>query len=714
MQPGLLEAFVHGFLAVFIWPTLGYMMVGIVIGFIVGILPGLGGTVALAIILPFTFDLRPVDAFALLLATATVTSTAGDLTSILFGIPGEGASAALVPDGYPMTKKGEAGRALAGNLLASLIGAAVGAFAIVAAIPIVRPLVASFGSPEFFMIVMLGITFVASLSTGTAIKGLMAGLLGLFISLVGMDALSGTQRYTFGQIYLWDGLGLVPVALGLFGIPELYDLAVRKTSIAHTLSTRITGVWQGVKDCFIHFWLIVRCSLIGTFIGIMPGLGASVAQWVAYGHAVQTSPNKERFGRGAPEGALGPGAANNSGLGGGLITLVAFGLPGGLYTAMLLGALLIHGIVPGPSMLTTHLDLTMSFVWVIVVSNVFVVLMCFPILGYLAKITFLRGTLVIPSIVLLVYTGAFAYRNAMMDIFITLAFGVIGIVLVKLGWPRPPLILGLVLGGLAENYLFLSTARYGLDFLTRPLVLVLMLLIVAALAYPIVERRLRRKLAPLGITLPTPPPPVTGGAASDEPPPSEPEAPRSEPVAAGAGGGNVLQSEVLRTTYWERLTHPNTLFTLFIVAIAAWAVWDARMWDLKARLFPWVVGIPLVTIGGVYVILQLGGWIKDTRAEMELAGIGVDVDPATIRRRSLEFVAWLLIFVGGVWLLGFVWGAPALNIAYMKLVGREKWGITLILAGVLAVSMWLMRYVLQVPFHDGIVWPFLRGLGLPL
>lgn len=501
MDLTLLEAFVGGLASILSWPTFGFLLLGVAIGFGVGILPGLGGPVALALMLPFTYDMQPVSAFAFLLGMLSVTATTGDITSILFGVPGEVTSAALVLDGHPMAKQGQAGRALGAALMSSLVGAVIGAFAIAAIVPVIRPLVLSFSSPEFFMLAVLGITFISSLSSGAALKGLIAGGFGLMLAMIGLDPQSGVQRYTFDQLTLWDGIGLVPVAVGLFAIPEIVELAVKRTSIAGGRSSELNGVMEGVKDTFRHFGLTVRCSLVG-LLGIIPGLGGAVAQWLAYAHAVQTSPKKERFGRGAIEGVLGPGAANNSKEGGSLITTVAFGVPGGVTMAVLLGAFLIQGLVPGPQMLTTQLRLTMSFVWVIVLANIITVGVCFLFLRQIARITFIRAGLLVPSIVVLVFVGAFAEKNTLADLITTLVFGLLGLLMAHLGWPRPPLVLGLVLGRLAEQYLFLSTSRYGLDWLARPMVDLLIVISLGALLLPLIQpliqRALGRAISPAG------------------------------------------------------------------------------------------------------------------------------------------------------------------------------------------------------------------------
>jgi TctA family transporter len=475
------------------------MLLGIGLGFWVGLLPGLGGATTLALMLPFIYTMQPVEAFAFLLGMHAVVATTGDITSVLFGVPGEGTSAATILDGHAMAKKGEAGRALGAALASSLVGAVIGAFALAAAIPVVRPLVLSFGSPELFMLAIVGIAFIASLSAHGArgmLRGFLAGGLGLFLATVGQDPQAGVARYTLGTLYLWQGLELIPVLVGIFAIPEIIDLVVRGTSIAGTLpSGRVSkGALEGVKDTFRHFWLTIRCSLIGTFIGIMPGMGGAVAQWMAYGHATQSARNAEErkgFGAGDVRGVLGPGAANNSKEGGSLIPTIAFGVPGSTAMAILLGAFFLLGMVPGPDMLTKHLPVTFSMVWTIVLANVITVLACFMFLNRLASLTMVRGQLLIPVILMLVFIGSYTSNNHYGDIVVTLIFGGVGYLMVLGGWPRAPFVLGLVLGKIAENYLYISVARYEAAWLTRPVVVVLIALAVAVILYPLFQSRRR-------------------------------------------------------------------------------------------------------------------------------------------------------------------------------------------------------------------------------
>lgn len=491
----LLEAFVGALFEVLRWDALSFMLIGVVAGFWVGLLPGLGGGTTLALMLPFVYRMEPVAAFAFLLGMHSVVSTTGDITSILFGIPGEGTTAATILDGHAMAKRGEAGRALGAALASSLVGAIVGAGALLLAIPVVRPLVLTFGSPELFMLAVLGIAFIASLSgrrPRAILRGFLAGTLGLLLASVGQDPQAGHFRYTFGSLYLWDGLDLVPVLVGFFAIPEIIDLAVRGTAIAGEAPRgRLGGVGVGVRDAFRHFWLTVRCSLIGTYIGVVPGLGGGVAQWVAYAHAAQSVPPAERarFGHGDVRGVLGPGAANNSKEGGALVPTVAFGVPGSSAMAILLGAFLLVGLTPGPDMLTKHLNVTLAMVWTIVLANVVAVGGSLALLNHLARLTAIRGSLLIPILALLTFVGAYTANNSPADVVAMLFFGGLGYLMVRYQWPRAPLVLGFVLGEIAERYLWISVARYGAAWLARPVVLVLIALTAAVIASTLVQYR---------------------------------------------------------------------------------------------------------------------------------------------------------------------------------------------------------------------------------
>jgi putative tricarboxylic transport membrane protein len=667
------NAFVSGLTQLFTGTTFLLMLIGIAVGFVVGILPGLGGPTTLALMLPFIFKMNAVQAFAFLLGMAAVTNTTGDITSILFGVPGEPTTAATIVDGHPMAKKGEAGRALGAALMSSLIGAVFGALALALAVPIVRPLVLTFGSPEFFMLALLGVVFVASLSGDNLLKGLIAGGLGYLLATIGMDPISGIQRYTFGKLFLWDGIGLVPVTIGLFAIPEIIDLSIQGTSISKQNIGKLGGVMEGVKDTFRHFWMVIRCSALGTYIGLIPGMGGAVSQWIAYAHAVQSSPNKERFGKGAVEGVLGPGAANNSTLGGALIPTVAFGVPGSVSTAILLGAFIIQGIVPGPDMLIPeprgHLSLTFSLVWINIVSNVITVGICFLFLNQLAKITNIRANLLMPFILLLVYLGTFAEKNAFEDLGVFLIFGALGWIMVKLDWQRPPLILGLVLGPVMENRLFLSTDNYGIHWLWRPGVLIFFAITLTGLFYPMLKKNREKK--------------------------SEVE---SRPETSGPAAQEQAQGRSM----------PAVFFSLGLVVILALALWQSLDFGYRAGLFPWAIGFPVLALAIVQLGMDLTG--KTRFSGFGAADIDVDLPAEVVRRRTVSIIAWIFGFYLAIWLLGFSLAVPLTMLLFLKVEGREKWPLTIILTLVAWGFFYgVFEYGLSVPFPDPVIRiPFLN------
>lgn len=659
------QSFLLGLTQIFTMTTFGLMLFGIAIGFAVGILPGLGGPTAMALMLPFVVKMTPVEAFAFLLGMACVVNTTGDITSVLFGIPGEPTTAATIVDGHPMAKKGQAGRALGAVLTAALIGSIFGAFMLAIAVPIVRPLVLSFGSPEFFMLALLGITFVASLSGTDILKGLIAGGLGLFVATVGLDPVSGIQRFTFGQTFLWDGIGLVPITIGFFAIPEIIDLAVSGSSISGGRTGTLGGVKEGIRDVFRHIWLVLRCAGIGTFCAIIPGMGGATTQWLSYAHAVQSSPEKERFGKGAIEGVLGPGASNNSTLGGSLITTVSFGIPASVFMAILMGAFIMHGVVPGPDMLRPesqggHLGLTYSFVWIVVISNIITVGIIFLLLKQIVKVTYVRGSLLIPFILMLIYLGAFAEKNAFPDLILVLIFGGLGWVLNKLKWPRPPLILGLVLGGLAESRLFLSMGNYGLSWIWRPMVLVLIAVTLLGVVYAVLKGRKEKNLR------------VT------------------EAVRGGSEDGTRV-----KINKW------TAVFSLCLVIILALALWQSRKFNVRAGLFPWAIGFPLLGLLLLQFFRDLMG-----RAGGQPRGRPLEEDPGmpadVVNRRTRNMFGWIIIYFLAIWLLGFTVGASLCCFVQLKFGSKEKWLITLILtAGLWAFVYLLFDRVLHVPFPVG-------------
>ena len=484
----MFEALWTGLQLVFEWPSIGFLMLGAVLGIWIGAVPGLGGIIGLVLLLPFTFGMEPVPALALLLGLWTVTTTSDTIASVMLGIPGTAASQATILDGYPLAQQGQAGRAFGAAFTVSAFGGVFGAVILAFSLPIIAPLILSFRSPELFMLGMLGLTMVGTLSGSSVLKGLVAAMFGLMLGFIGMAETIAEPRYTFQIVYLLDELPIIPVVLGLFALPELLELAVRNVSISRIPKdqTEGGGIMDGVRDAFKYWWLALRCSVIGTYIGMLPGLGASIVDWVAYGHAVQSTKDNPRFGRGDIRGVIAPEAANNAIKGGALVPTVAFGIPGSLGTAILLGALVVQGLRPGPEMLEENLHITFSMVWMIVVANIAVAILLLFLAKQVAKIAFVPGHLIVPGVIMFVFMGSWLGGSSMGDWITCLVMGIVGYVMKRGGWPRPPLILALILGNILENTFQISMrVGQGWGWLSRPIVMVILALIVLTLIFAV-------------------------------------------------------------------------------------------------------------------------------------------------------------------------------------------------------------------------------------
>ena len=634
----MLETFLASFGKLLDPQVMLFMMIGIAIGMVVGILPGLGSTVTMALMLPFIYSMTPYQAFAFLLGMYSVCATTGDITSVLVGVPGEAVSAALVVDGYAMTKNGEAGRALGAAVFSSAIGALIGAIFLAISIPIIRPAVLQLGQPELFMLSVVGLSMVGALSGRSLLKGIVAGGFGLMLSAVGTESQVGIIRFAGDNLYLLDGLPLIPIAVGLFGLPELISLHCQRTAIAR--QGRVTGAtaMQGIRDTFTHWWLVVRCSLIGVVLGVIPGVGGGLSQWLAYGHAVQSSKDPNRFGKGAVEGVLGPGASNNSKEGGHLIPTVAFGVPGSAAMAILLAAFVIMGVQPGPNMLTRNLDLTFFLVWVLVAANLIGVALSFLFLNQLAKITFVRGTLLVPFIMLLIFLGSMTATGQVGDLVVTLFFGALAWTMHKLGWPVVPLILGLVLGDRAENSLWISTRIFGFSWLGRPIVIALIILAVAAIFFTLTKMR-------RGVEM----------DAVEDPP---------------------------------NLKVARLVFSVAVFATAAAAVVATLDWPVAARLFPMVIGSVTAGVAFIQVIFDLLSFIRGRSQSVDPQPAEQSEASRVEKRRTVEIFGWMFGLFAAIWAVGFTFVVAPFLLLYLKLSAQEKWKTALIAAGVTGLIYW--------------------------
>ena len=475
---------------IFTISRMAWLFGGVLLGSVIGFVPGIGGRTTLAILLPFIVKMDPASALVLIVGIHAIGNTADTIPAILFGIPGSTSATATVMDGYPMAKKGEAQRALGASFLSSGIGGLIGAFTVLATIPMIRPVVLTFGNPEFFMTAILAIVMIALLTGGAPVKGLIAGCAGLMIGMIGVAPQTGVQRWTFDQLYLSDGIPLIPIALGVFAIPELVDMTLGGGGTKIAANAQIAGTstkWRGVKDVFAHWWLLVRSSFIGSWIGILPGIGSGSAIWLAYGHAVQSSKDKDNFGKGDVRGVIAPEAANNASDAGDWCLTLAFGIPGSATMSLVLAAMLLLGLSPGPKMVTERLDLTLIIVWSLVLANLMATGLCFLFTRQLAGITKLPVHHLFPVLIVLIFLAAYQSTTDWGDLVALLGFSAIGISMKRFGWPRPPLIVGIVLQRLAETYFFLTIKLYGYSWLTRPVVIVLFVLTVWTIVHAVMR-----------------------------------------------------------------------------------------------------------------------------------------------------------------------------------------------------------------------------------
>ncbi len=486
----MIEAMFAGFMLLMDWHVIGLLLLATVLGNFFGATPGLGGNLGLALLIPFVFGMEPFHGLAFLLAMHSVVHTGGAIPSVLFGIPGTGPTAATIIDGHPMTKMGKGGEAMGAVLTASALGGVIGATVLALLIPVIRPIAFAFGSPEIFMLIVFGLTLIVVVSQETMLKGLVSALLGLLIGTVGLDPHTGVGRYTFHQLWLWDGLHIVPIVLGLFAFAEMLTLGAKggRAKIAEN-PTNLNMHWKqlltGSLAVFRHWWLSLRTAIIGTFIGMIPGLGGDAATWICYGHAAQTCKNNENFGKGDIRGIIGVETANNSKEGGALLPTLVFGIPGSSGMAILMGAFLVLGIVPGPNIIVDHLDMVWGMVWVMVIANIFGAAFLYPLCGYMGKLAYLRSSLIIPPIIIFAAIGAFLINGHWQDIVLALMFGLLGLCMKSWDYPRAPLILGFILGPLAEDYLHKSLGIYGFSFFLRPIVLTLVAMTACSLTYSI-------------------------------------------------------------------------------------------------------------------------------------------------------------------------------------------------------------------------------------
>ncbi len=451
--------------------------VGTAMGLFVGAMPGLSATMAIAILLPVTFGMEPATGLSMLASLYMGAMYGGSIAAILIRTPGTPAAAATVMDGYPMAQKGQAGKALGVSLVASLIGGVLSSIALLTIAPLLGNLAVQFGPVELFAVAVLGITMIGSLSQGSAIRGILSGALGLLLAMVGMSPITGTPRFTFGNMNLFSGISYTVALIGLFSIPQAIKLIEKDEQVAKAISSikdKMLPSWKELKSLMPT---ILRSSVIGIFTGIIPGTGGDTACWFGYNEAKRFSKDKDKFGTGIPEGVAASEAANNAVVGGALIPTITLGIPGSSATAILMGGLMVHGIMPGPTLMTEHADITYTLIWAVLLSNIFMFVEGLLFTRASITVTRVKNKVLAPVIVILCVIGSFAINNSIFDVFMMFAFGILGYLMEKIDMPTAPMVVGLILGNMLDTSLFQSLAiSHGswAIFVTNPISVVLL------------------------------------------------------------------------------------------------------------------------------------------------------------------------------------------------------------------------------------------------
>jgi TctA family transporter len=627
------EAFLDAIAGLFQGKAILLMLGGVVISSLFAALPGIGSLLFLSMTVPFAMTLEPYECIALLLGIATVSNTANTFSSVLIAVPGGAGSQATILDGYPMAQKGEANRAFGAAYAASALGALFGAIVFTATLPVMRPMVMGFGSPAFLMLVIWGLAAVAMLGGNQPLKGLMAAVLGLAMTTIGSEQRTGVERFLLEEgDYLSEGIHIIVVALGLFAVPELISLSVRRTSVSQAGELG-GGLMQGVRDAFRHWWLIIRCSTIGVWIGVLPGLGSSVADWFAYAHTVQSEKNKENFGKGDVRGVIGPESSNNAKEGGALIPTTFFGIPGSTSFALILVAFIAVGITPGKEMMTNQLNYLYAMIVVLVVANLFATGIALAFSNTFAKASLLPYYVIVPMTLVLCSVAAFNVSNQVQDLVAFVTFSIMGFFMKRYGWPRPPVLVAVVLGPQLQAYLWLTTDLFGWSWVTHLDVLAIFVIILITVLFPLLRKR------------------KPGDKKADV------DLITELPKGPGA-----------------------MIFTGLFITVLALGIYKATDWPLLASL-------GVYAIGGVGILLAIPQLVLDVRKFLADRHGGAPSAEFAVRGHRERIAAlWILGLVTGAWFFGFHATFALFPLLYVRAHGGN-WRMAILLGTLALITL---------------------------
>tara|TARA_A100001037_G_C15141791_1_gene634149 strand:- start:697 stop:2700 length:2004 start_codon:yes stop_codon:yes gene_type:complete len=636
---------------------------GVALGLVVGILPGLGGVAGLSLILPFLFGAEPSIALAMMIGLQSVTATSDTFPSVLMGIPGTSSSQATVMDGFPMSKKGEAARALSAAFVSSMYGGIFGALVLSVAVFYAIPLILAMGFSEQLMLIVLALTMIGMLTGDNAWKGLFACVMGFLIKIIGPAPMTAELRLDFLDLdtgYFLDNTKLVIVGLGMFAMPEIIELLRRQFTISDTGDLRAQGGWiQGVKDWGKNWWLSTRCCVIGCIVGAMPGLGGSVVDWIAYGHAIQTTDRKDEYGTGDVRGVIAPESANNAKEGGALVPTLLFGIPGSGSMAILIGGFVLVGIEPGVEMVTEQLDLVYVMIWSVALANVIGAGFCVFFANQIALLTTIRYSLIAPFMMGLIFFAAFQATRHWGDLLMLMVVGTLGVYMKRFGWPRPALLIGFVLSKQVEQGVYETYTVYGLSFFDRPIVIVLLILIILS-----VIACIRFKPRPANL--------------SEEGP------------------------------HTHKNKRPQLIFFAVIVAYVVMMFINSTYKEDLTRFFPqFVTGLSVLLLAPLGIQMILGKTPGTHFYDSELEDFGDHAE----KRTNEYHLCWLLGMLGLCALFGFEIGVAIYIYIFVRLKADRTHLGSFICAASFTVFLGLLAYFLTLEYPKGLLQDFVN-IGL--
>ena len=480
------EALLSALITIVSGQSLFFLILGVMLGLVVGVIPGFGGTVGLSLLLPFVFGMEPVSGIAMMMGLMSVVATADTFPAVLIGVPGSVSAQATVMDGFPLAKRGQAARALSAAFFSSLFGGLFGAVLLTAVIQIAKPIILAFGTGEMLMLAIFGISVVGTLTGSSIFKGLVAACLGMIVGCIGISPASSEYRLDFSTVlevqnpivmYLGGGIHLMVVAISIFAFPEIVELLRSNKAVSEKAELEKSGWLIGLKDFLRNKFLVLRCSFIGSFIGLIPGIGGSCIDWISYSHAKTTVKDNKNFGNGDIRGVIGPESSSNSKEGGALIPTLLFGIPGSGGTAILMGGLILLGVDPGIQMIDTQLDLIYTIIWSLAVANIFGAIICVAMAKPISKLTTINFTVLAPFLISLILFAIFNSTRSWGDLLFATFIGVIAVFMKRFDYSRVALMIGFVLSDSIETYLYQTMQFYKFsELFTRPIFLILILI----------------------------------------------------------------------------------------------------------------------------------------------------------------------------------------------------------------------------------------------